>query len=152
MKVDRVYTRKALATTRSASISEAAAAMRRFRVGALLVMEDGSAGSTSPVGIITDRDLALEGFASQTLTVGAAMTPVVATVSEDADVHEALETMRAHGVRRLVVTDSRGAVRGILSVDDIVDGLSADLAAAAAVLRGEIRRDGAGLGDVKVGG
>lgn len=152
MRVERVYTRKVLATTRSASISEAAAAMRRFRVGALLVMEDGASGTAPPVGIVTDRDLALEGFASETLTVGAAMTPVVATVREDADVHEALETMRAHGVRRLIVTDGRGKVRGILSVDDIVDGLSADLAAAAAVLRGEIRLDGAGLGDVKVGG
>lgn len=152
MKVDRVYTRKVLATTRSASISEAAAAMRRFRVGALLVMEDGLSGAASPVGIITDRDLALEGFASESLTVGAAMTPVVATVHEDADVHEALETMRAHGVRRLIVMDGRGTVRGIVSVDDIVDGLSVDLAAAAAVLRGEIRRDSAGLGDVKVGG
>ena len=152
MKIERVYTRKVLATTRSASISEAAAAMRRFRVGALLVMEDGSSGSGAPVGIITDRDLALEGFASETLTVGAAMTPVVATVREDADIHEALETMRAHGVRRLIVTDGRATVRGIVSVDDIVDGLSADLAAAAAVLRGEIRRDSAGLGDVKEGG
>ncbi|MGZ5033224.1 MAG: CBS domain-containing protein [Usitatibacter sp.] len=152
MKVERVYTRKVLATTRSASIVEAAAAMRRYRVGALLVMEDGAPGTGAPVGIITDRDLALEGFASETLTVGAAMTPVVATVREDADVHEALETMRAHGVRRLIVTDGHAAVRGILSVDDIVDGLSADLAAAAAVLRGEIRRDSAGLGDVKVGG
>lgn len=152
MKVDRVYTRKVLATTRSASISEAAAAMRRFRVGALLVMEDGVAGAASPVGIITDRDLALEGFASESLTVGAAMTPVIATVREDADIHEALETMRAHGVRRLIVMDARGTVRGIVSVDDIVDGLSADLAAAAAVLRGDIRRDSGGLGDVKVGG
>ncbi len=152
MKIERVYTRKVLATTRSASISEAAAAMRRFRVGALLVMDGGAASAASPVGIVTDRDLALAGFASEALTVGAAMTPVIATVREDADVHEALETMRAHGVRRLVVTDARGEVCGIVSIDDIVDGLSADLAAAAAVLRGEIRRDGAGLGEVKVGG
>jgi len=80
------------------------------------------------------------------------MTPVVATVSEDADSHEALGLMHAHGVRRLVVTGKRGRVCGILSVDDIVDGLSTELAQAAAVLRGEIRRDSAGLGEVKVGG
>ncbi len=150
MKVERVYTRKVLATSRSASISEAAAAMRRFKVGALLVMEDASGGATAPVGIVTDRDLALEGFASESLTVGAAMTPVVATVHEDADIHEALEVMRAHGVRRLIVTGEHGDVRGIVSIDDIVDGLSTDLAAAAAVLRGEIRRDAAGLGEVLV--
>ena len=151
MKVERVYTRKVLATTRSASISEAAAAMRRFKVGALLVMEDAcGAAASAPVGIVTDRDLALEGFASESLTVGGAMTPVVATVHADADIHEALEVMRAHGVRRLIVTGEHGDVCGIVSIDDIVDGLSTDLAAAAAVLRGEIRRDSAGLGEVLI--
>lgn len=151
MKIDRLYTRRVLATTRSASIPEAAAAMARFQVGALLVMEDGDA-SGRPIGIVTDRDLALHGFASQSSVVGSVMTPVVATVKHDADAHEALELMRAHGVRRLVVTGEGGGVSGIVSIDDVVDGLSADLAAAAAVLKGEIRRDAAGLGDVKIGG
>lgn len=151
MKVARVYTRRIMATTRSAPIAEAAAAMRRFQVGTLLVMEDPPAAGL-PIGIVTDRDLALQGFASEASTVGSVMTPVLATIDEEADVHEALETMRAHGVRRLIVTGAEGALRGILSIDDVVDGLSTDLAAAAAVLKGELRLDAAGLGDVKVGG
>ena len=149
MKVERVYTPTALATRRSASLAEAAAAMRRFNVGSLLVMEDAAGG---PVGIVTDRDLALQGFASEDCTVGSVMTPVVATIAQGADIHEALEVMRAHGVRRLVVVDDAGGVRGVLSIDDIVDGLSADLAAAAAVLKGEVNTQAAGLGQVKVGG
>jgi len=150
MKVERIYTRNVMATRRSASIVEAAAAMRRFAVGSLLVLEDGD--GAEPVGIVTDRDLALEGFAAESCVVGSAMTPVLATVHETADVHEALEVMRANGVRRLLVTSEQGAIIGILSIDDIVDGLSADLAAAAAVLKGEVKRDAAGLGEVKVGG
>ena len=151
MKIARLYTRRIMATTRSAPIAEAAAAMQRFHVGTLLVMEDPPAVGP-PIGIVTDRDLALQGFASESSTVGSVMTPMLATVGDEADVHEALELMRAHGVRRLVVTGPEGAVRGILSIDDVVDGLSADLAAAAAVMKGEIRTDAAGLGDVKVGG
>ena len=151
MKIARLYTRQVMGTTRSAPIAEAAAAMRRFQVGTLLVMEDPPAVGP-PVGIVTDRDLALQGFASESSTVGSVMTPVLATVRDDADVHEALEVMRAHAVRRLVVLGADGGLRGILSIDDVVDGLSADLAAAAAVLKGEVRRDAAGLGDVKVGG
>ena len=151
MKIARLFTRKIMATTRSAPIAEAAAAMSRFEVGSLLVMEDPPAVGP-PVGIVTDRDIALQGFASESSTVGSVMTPVIATVKEDADIHEALELMRAHGVRRLLVTSAEGGLRGILSIDYIVDGLSADLAAAAAVLKGEIRRDAAGLGQVKVGG
>ena len=149
MKVARLYSPTVLSTRRSAPIAEAAAAMRRFNVGCLLVMEDGDGGL---VGIVTDRDLALQGFASEATHVGAFMTPVLATVHLESDVHEALHVMRAHGVRRLVVTDSRGEVRGVLSIDDIVDGLSADLAAAAAVLKGGIDTQASGLGDVKVGG
>lgn len=151
MKIARLFTRRIMATTRSAPIAEAAAAMQRYGVGSLLVMDDPPAVGP-PVGIVTDRDLALQGFASQSSTVGSVMTPVVATVDEAADIHEALELMRAHGVRRLVVTNGECGLRGILSIDDIVDGLSADLAAAAAVLKGELRRDAAGLGSVNVGG
>ncbi len=147
MRIDRLYTRKALATTCSTPLAEAAAAMHRFHVGTLLVMEDGELGSR-PVGIVTDRDLAIQGLTRTCTTVEGAMTPVVATVRDDVDTHEALEVMRANGVRRLVVTDEHGGIRGLLSIDDIVDGLSTDLAAAAAVLRGEIRLDSAGLGEV----
>jgi signal-transduction protein with cAMP-binding, CBS, and nucleotidyltransferase domain len=152
MKVSRVFTRNALATTRSASVAEAAAAMRRYHVGALLVMED-PPSDVEAIGIVTDRDLAMQALtvgSPEGLLVGDVMTPVVATVSERADVHEALEVMRAHGVRRLVVTGRDGAVEGLVSIDDIVDGLAVDLAAAAAVLKGEIRRDSGGLGDVRV--
>ena len=150
MKIERLYTRRIMAARRSSPIAEAAATMQRFGVGSLLVMEDGP--GTEPVGIVTDRDLAIQGFASESSQVGSVMTPIVATVGEEADVHEALEIMRAHGVRRLLVTSGDGALRGILSIDDVVDGLSADLAAAAAVLKGEVKRDAAGLGDVITGG
>jgi predicted transcriptional regulator len=150
VRIDRLYTRSALATTCGTTLVEAAAAMHRCRVGALLVMESEDPASRA-AGIVTDRDLAMHRLAAgDHATVDGAMTPIVATVREDADTHEALETMRAHAVRRLIVTDAHGAIRGMLSIDDLIDGLSTDLAAAAAVLRGEIRHDSAGLGDVKL--
>lgn len=150
MKVERIFTRNVLSTTRTATLAEAAATMRRYKVGALLVTAAAS-NASEPVGIVTDRDLAMQGFTAEANTVGDAMTPIVAMIREDAEVHEALETMRAHGVRRLVVTTARGRVTGMLSIDDIVDGLAIDIVAAAAVLRGEVKHDSAGLGHVKVG-
>ena len=151
MKLERLYTRKVMATTRRTPIVEAAAAMRRYGVGSLLVLEDDTPAS-KPVGIVTDRDLAIEGFTAESFQVGDAMTPVVATVRADADVLEALELMRAHRVRRLVVTGYGGGIEGIVSIDDIVSGLSVELAAAAAVLKSEGGRGANALGDVKVGG
>jgi predicted transcriptional regulator len=151
MKLERIYTRRVLATTRGTSVVEAAVTMSRFAVGALLVFDDDEHDGP-PVGIVTDRDIAVRGCAAENVRVSDVMTPVVATVSDQADTHEAIELMRAHAVRRLIVTDKRGDVCGIVSIDDVVDGLATDLAAASAVLKGEVRRDSAGLGEVRVGG
>ena len=144
MKVERIYTRSVIGTARHDSIEAAAAAMRRFHVGALLVVE-----KTEPrpevVGIVTDRDLVLhalaEGLNVRKVAVEKVMTPVVASVAEGADVLEALERMRDAGVRRLLVTTGQGDPAGILSIDDIVDGLAAELASAAALMKTEINRE-----------
>ena len=134
MKIARLFTRGVYAIDRTAQLAEAAAAMQRYAVGCLLVVE----GPTHrAVGIVTDRDVAIQGFAGEGTAVDSAMTAGIVTVGEDADTHEALELMRAHTVRRLAVTGADGQITGLLSIDDIVDGLSAHLAAAAAVLKGE---------------
>lgn len=144
MKVERLFTRNVVGISRSGSIEEAAENMRRFHVGTLLVIEKTEA-RPEVVGIVTDRDLVLLGLArgldAHKVAVEKVMTPVVASVPASADVLEALERMRAAAVRRLLVTDERGDPVGILSIDDIVDGLAAELASAAALMKSEIRRE-----------
>lgn len=146
MKVERIYTRNLVGVSRHDTIEAAAASMRRFHVGALLVVEESGAGP-EVVGIVTDRDLVLlalaEGLNTQKMAVEKVMAPVVASVSESADVLEALERMRAAGVRRLMVTSDAGDPVGILSIDDVVDGLAAELASAAALMKADVRRESA---------
>jgi predicted transcriptional regulator len=152
MRIDRIFTRNVVGTTRTANIMEAAAAMRRFHVGTLVVMDEDD--GDRPVGIVTDRDLVLqavaEGHSPREVYVGEMMSPIVATVDEGADLHEALERMRAAGVRRLLVTQANGAIAGILSADDVVDGLSADLASLARAVKSGIAAETAEYGGVGV--
>src|SRR5690242_17176373 len=83
MKVERIYTPNVVGVARADTVQEAAATMRRFHVGSLLVVE----GQRRPevVGIVTDRDLVLlslaEGVNMHKSTVDTVMSPVVATVS-----------------------------------------------------------------------
>lgn len=147
MRIDRIATRTPICIDEGAPPAEAAMLMHRYRVGSLLVL---GPGGDKPVGMVTDRDLALNALGGGASTVGAAMTPVVATVSINADSHEALALMSAHGVRRLVVTGRSGEPLGVLSIDDLVDGLAVEVRAAASILKGEVRTDAAGLGDVRV--
>ncbi len=144
MKVDRIYTRNAIGISRGDTLQEAAAAMRRFHVGSLLVFEK-SEGRAELVGIVTDRDLVLlamaDGLDAAKVAVEKVMTPVVASVPEGADILEALERMRGAGVRRLLVTTERGDPAGVVAIDDIVDGLAAELASASALMKTEIHRE-----------
>lgn len=153
MKVERVYTRDVVATSRSATLAEAARTMRKFHVGTLVVLD--AVGSRQELaGIVTDRDLVVQGLAegldARKATVGQVMSPVVASVPEDAELHEALERMRAAGVRRLLVTKPTGEPAGIVSLDDAVDGLVAELASLAGLMKNELRREAGGRIDEPV--
>lgn len=143
MKVERIYTPNVVGVAPGDTVQEAAATMRKFHVGSLLVVE----GEQRPqvVGIVTDRDLVVltlaEGLNAHKLTVARVMSPVVASVREDSDVLDALDRMSAAGVRRLLVTRANGDPSGILSLDDIVDGLAAELAKASALMKTGIGRE-----------
>jgi len=149
MKVERICTRNMVTVERSESIRKAAETMRRMHVGALLVTE-GSGGGANVVGIVTDRDLVLHvlaaGLDARAVAVDKVMMPVVASVSEEADLLEASERMRDAGVRRLLVTDARGNPSGVVSIDDVVDGLAAELASVSALMRSEAHRESGGIG------
>jgi CBS domain-containing protein len=113
MRVERIYTRSIVGVRKSSTIQEAAALMRKHHVGTLLVMGDEPEVNTL-LGFITDRDIVLQavadGLSPQVVTAGKVMTPNVTTVREDDDVHDALETMRTAGIRRLIVMGADGTV------------------------------------------
>lgn len=114
-------------THRTAGITEAAKLMREFRVNTLVVV-DTNDGSGRPVGLVTDRDLVVEVLAEEvpaaTLTVADIMAVDPITAQWDDDLFDAIERMRAEGIRRMPVIDSSGALAGVLSVDDVLDVLA----------------------------
>lgn len=52
------------------------------------------------------------------------MTADVVTVAESAPFAELLATMRRKGLRRLPVTDGRGALVGLVTLDDLLEILA----------------------------
>lgn len=144
MRVDRVFTRSIVGVPESCDLRDAAVMMHKYHVGALLVTGDEPHDNTV-VGFITDRDIVVQAVAQdispREVTVGDVMTPVVATIPESADLHEALEMMRSAGIRRLVVTDDENRIAGFLSLDDAIDGLAAEMASLAGLIRTERSRE-----------
>jgi CBS domain-containing protein len=94
--------------------------MHSRNVGTLVVCDR----ERHPVGMLTDRDLALrvvaEGRDAGTTAVGEIMTKNPLCVREDAPIEMALKSMRAGPCRRVPVVDSDRRLVGLVSLDDIL--------------------------------
>jgi CBS domain-containing protein len=117
-----------LATVASTDTVEVAAGTMRDRgVGSLLVVRDGR-----PQAIVTDRDLVLrvlaEGIDPGSARVGEFATYDPITVSLHEGIETAVERMRRHGVRRLPIVDDQGNAVGIVTADDLLVLLGAEIA------------------------
>jgi CBS domain-containing protein len=130
MHVGEICNREVNVVERGVSVREAAALMREFHVGDLVVVEE-RAGVRMPVGIITDRDIAIEvaamGVDPEAVSVGEVMGPELVTAGENETVYETLQRMRQHGVRRVPVVDPRGGLAGIVSVADLLEFLAEEM-------------------------
>ena len=127
MRTGEFCNREVVVIEEDCSITEAALIMREYHVGDVIVVRK-LEGKQVPVGILTDRDIALEivakGTDPESVSVGDAMSFDLTTVQEDDDLMHAIEVMRDKGVRRLPVVDVEERLVGIMTVDDVLDLLS----------------------------
>jgi CBS domain-containing protein len=117
--------------------------MRQHHVGALVVVD--AQDKTRPVGIVTDRDLVLElmaeGLDPAVFTAGDIMTVDLVTCSPNMDAMEAVQLMKKHRLRRLVMTDKKGQLVGIITMEDVLELLTRELADLTAGLAGARDRE-----------
>ena len=140
MPVGEICNREVIIMQANETVSESARLMRNHHVGDVMVVEERD-GIRVPVGIVTDRDLVVEIMALEldqmAITVGDIMTSGLISVPEDVGVFEAIEYMRAKGVRRLPVVDGKGGLIGILTLDDLLGLLAEELSDLAKTVKHE---------------
>lgn len=137
---NEVVVRRAVTARPDETVLCAAQRMRDEHVGDLVILED-----ERPAGIVTDRDLVVRVLAAEgdpsSLRLEEVMTRAPATVSEDSDVLEVLETMRSTGARRMPVLGADGALMGILALDDVLAWLGRQMSAVGAVVTDDVRAE-----------
>lgn len=116
-KVRDVMTRNPETVTPDTPVQEAARLMQSADTGVLPVVE-----GNRPVGVITDRDLALRVVAEgrTDARVRDAMSSRVSTAREDDDLDTVMQIMASEQVRRVPIVDERGELVGIVAQADIV--------------------------------
>ena len=116
MRIAEVMTQGVVTAESGDSLRRVGELMRDRNVGSVVVCDNGR-----PVGVITDRDLALAVVADQVdADDGAgdhASRPLV-TGEVEMDIEEAVALMIQHRIRRLPVTEGEALV-GIVTIDDL---------------------------------
>lgn len=118
----------------SATATELAETMDEHGVGSVVIVE-----GDEPVGIVTDRDLALDVIMAKRDFGAPAeeiMTHELVTVDADDGVMELARTMQEHSVRRMPVVDD-GKLVGIVTLDDVIVLLEDEMKGISDVIRSE---------------
>lgn len=139
MPVRNLLQRPVLTLPPEASCVEAARLMEREGVGAVVVALEGR-----PLGIVTDRDLAVRVMARgrnpREVRLREVMTGTPIYLSEQRGLDEFIATMREMAVRRMMVVDDEGQLVGLLALDDLLLLLSRQLGALAEVVQRSVAR------------
>jgi CBS domain-containing protein len=131
--INQLGSRPAVSALRSVRVSDAARLMRDHNIGAIVVVD-----GRKPIGIVTDRDIVTRIVASEkdpaAVTVGEIMTEMPAVADEGVALHEALRLCGAEGIRRLPLVDRNGDLVGMLSLDDLLRRLAAEMGQVASAI------------------
>lgn len=145
MMVGDVCRRDVIVAKPETPLVEAVALMKTYHVGDLVIVEARPGAQWFPVGILTDRDVALA-VASHAarlahLRVADLMKRNLVTALESESLHAALKKMQSAGIRRLPVVGMDGVLKGIVTLDDIIELLSEELTDLAKLVIREQRKE-----------
>jgi CBS domain-containing protein len=144
MKVSEHCKRQVVAVSASADVTAAARLMREAHVGFLVVHRQGDE-LRKPVGVLTDRDIVLQiiakGVEPTSVTVEDIMTRQPLVANETDDLTDLLQAMRLAGIRRVPVVDARGALTGIIALDDAIDLVTGLLCEISGSIKSEQRQE-----------
>ncbi len=130
-----VATRKLITARPEDTVRNVAGQMEYYNVGAVVVVKD-----DRPIGVITDRDLALRVVGakkngnSDELTAADVMTPRPQVIREEDGFDKALDIMRSLGIRRLPVVDRKKRLTALVTMDDVIEALGRNLGALGAAV------------------
>ena len=144
MSAGEYCNRDVVMISKDAAVRDAVNLLRNYHVGDVVVVEK-VAGKNHPIGILTDRDIVVEILAKDvdvtSVTVGDVMSLKLVTVTEQTSLLDTLESMHQHGVRRLPVVDTAGALVGIITLDDLLELFAEQISKVAALMKNEQRRE-----------
>jgi CBS domain-containing protein len=137
MKLSTTFTRGSITSPPTATLAFVAQLMQSHNVGAVVIVDN-----LRPLGILTDRDLAMalgaKGMPPST-PAREVMTPHVLAIPDETDFYAATRFMKERGVRRLPIVDRNDQVVGMVTLDDLLGSIGRELGNLAECISNEVR-------------
>ena len=144
LNAGEICNRIVVVAERAMTVVAAAQRMREQHVGCLVVVDETASGRVV-IGMLTDRDIVTGVIAKAVdpaqLRVEDVMTTHVVTVQESTAFAELLAAMRRKGLRRLPVTEAKGALVGLVTLDDLLEIMAEQMRAVVQAIQSEQRRE-----------
>jgi len=144
LNAGEICNRIVVVAERDTPVLAAARRMREQHVGCLVVVDEAGFGR-AVVGMLTDRDIVTAIVAQAvdpaTLRVGDVMSAEVVTTRDTDSFAELLGIMRRKGLRRLPVVDGKGALLGLVTLDDLLGILAEQMRTVVQAIESEQRRE-----------
>ncbi|MFI7836242.1 CBS domain-containing protein [Pseudomonas asiatica] len=146
MSIGKYCNRDVVTALPSISILAAARMMSRYHVGDLVLAEPVDRDRYRPIGLITDRDLALRIIAcnppdQEDLQAIDVLPRPLITANQNEDLFDVILNMRRANIRRIPVVDDFGLLVGIVTADDLVGLLADHLHELTLLIRQQSRRE-----------
>lgn len=113
-----------------------ASLMEKEAVGSVIVVDDGQ-----PVGIVTDREIALSLQEQEDpfeRTAADIMTRELVSGTTMMTAFEVLDKMNEEGIRRFPIVDEDGTLEGIVTLDDLLVLLGKEIQSATEIIQSQL--------------
>lgn len=130
MKLGSICNREVIVALKEETAANAITLMREHHVGELVIVE-GVGSHVVPVGVLTDRDILISvinaNLNPSDILIADIISYNLVTARFDSSIENGLKIMRTRGVRRLPVVGRNNELVGLVTLDDIVDLVSAKI-------------------------
>ncbi len=121
ISIKKILTSNVISVSPDTPLADAISLMDKNKISCLVV-----ADNKKPVGILTERDLVvslhlrthLDGLSVKDLITGRLVTANI-----NIDIFEAMDILKTHNIRHLIITDSKGILAGLITQSDIRNNL-----------------------------
>ena len=129
------------------TLIDAAKLMFEKHVGDVVIVSQENKGQGKPMGILTDRDIAMElarkGEVGKETKVREVMTANVIVGTMNDGVYETIRKMKENGIHRMPIVDTEeDQLVGLISVDDLLQLLGHEIQQLSQVINSERSREG----------